>query len=112
MRAKEDEMRATNVCEHGDHAAPDGKRFCGGECEECEHTAFDDEAHDCAGVCLRERVHKWLHVRVHECPHCGLIEDRDVNAAINVQRRGQRLRGGLNVQLEDPRSPYLAVFGR
>lgn len=37
---------------------------------------------------------------------------RDVNAAVNVQRRGQRLRGGLNVQLEDPRSPYLAVCGR
>jgi len=41
-----------------------------------------------------ERVPKGLHVRIHACPHCGLVEDRDVNAAINVQRRGQRLRGG------------------
>jgi len=52
---------------------------------------------ECSGC--QERVPKGLHVRVHECPHCGLVEDRDVNAAVNVQRRGQRLRGGLNVQL-------------
>ena len=25
-----------NVCEHGDHPAPAGKRFCGIECEACE----------------------------------------------------------------------------
>lgn len=65
---------------------------------------------ECSGCLLC--VPKGLLVRVHACPHCGLVEDRDVNAAINVQRRGQRLRGGLNVQLEDPRSPYLAVLGR
>ena len=65
---------------------------------------------ECSGC--HARVPKGLHVRVHACPHCGLVLDRDVNAAINVQRRGQRLRGGLNVQLEDPRSPYLAVCGR
>ena len=65
---------------------------------------------ECSGCLLC--VPKGLHVRVHACPHCGLVEDRDVNAAINVQRRGQRLRGGLNVQLEDPRSPYLAACGR
>ena len=45
---------ATNVCEHGDHAALDGKRFCGPECEECEHAEFDAQAHDCAGICLRD----------------------------------------------------------
>ena len=25
-----------NVCEHGDHAAPPGKRFCSEACEHCE----------------------------------------------------------------------------
>jgi transposase len=29
-------------------------------------------------------VKKNLRVRVHVCPHCGLILDRDVNAARNV----------------------------
>lgn len=58
-------------------------------------------------------VRKGLGVRIHSCPHCGLVEDRDVNAAKNVKRRGQRLRGGVADGLAiDPRSPYLAVFGR
>jgi transposase len=55
-------------------------------------------------------VKKGLGVRVHACS-CGLVLDRDTNAAINIARRGQRLRGGLNESV-DPRSPYLAVCGR
>jgi putative transposase len=31
-----------------------------------------------------ERVEKRLSVRVHDCPECGLVLDRDVNAARNV----------------------------
>jgi putative transposase len=31
---------------------------------------------------------KSLDVRVHECPECGLIMDRDQNAAINILRLG------------------------
>jgi len=27
-------------------------------------------------------------VRVHECPHCGLKLDRDLNAARNILARG------------------------
>ena len=58
-------------------------------------------------------VRKGLAVRVHHCPECGLVEDRDINAAKNVLRRGHRRRGGLiSEQSEDPRSPYLAVCGR
>ena len=33
-------------------------------------------------------VKKDLHVRIHNCPHCGLKIDRDFNASINILRRG------------------------
>ena len=56
-------------------------------------------------------VKKGLGVRVHACS-CGLVLDRDTNAAINIKNRlGQSRRGGLNAPVE-PRSPYLAVCGR
>lgn len=35
-----------------------------------------------------EIVKKGLSVRTHICPYCGLILDRDVNAAINILRLG------------------------
>jgi len=35
-----------------------------------------------------ETVKKSLSVRVHKCPSCGLILDRDINAAINILRLG------------------------
>jgi len=38
------------------------------------------------------RVTKDLSVRVHECPHCGLVIDRDVNAARKI----------LQIALQDP----------
>lgn len=37
-----------------------------------------------------ELVRKSLSVRVHNCPYCGLVLDRDTNAAINIKQRGQR----------------------
>jgi putative transposase len=46
---------------------------------------------DCSGC--GARIHKSLSVRTHVCPSCGLILDRDENAARNIQWRGQRLRG-------------------
>ncbi|MBO8129198.1 MAG: IS200/IS605 family element transposase accessory protein TnpB [Peptococcaceae bacterium] len=33
------------------------------------------------------KVPKGLSVRVHKCPHCGLVLDRDVNAARNILRK-------------------------
>jgi putative transposase len=36
----------------------------------------------------RELVQKSLSVRTHICPHCGLVEDRDVNAAKNILQAG------------------------
>ncbi len=38
-------------------------------------------------------VQKTLSVRVHKCPYCGLILDRDINAARNILRLGQSLQG-------------------
>jgi putative transposase len=35
-----------------------------------------------------EVVPKDLSVRVHDCPHCGLKIDRDLNAAVNILGRG------------------------
>ena len=33
-------------------------------------------------------VKKTLSVRVHTCPHCGLVMNRDLNASINIMRLG------------------------
>jgi putative transposase len=41
---------------------------------------------DCSG--FGERVNKDLAVRIHDCPHCGLVLDRDLNAALNILARG------------------------
>jgi putative transposase len=46
---------------------------------------------DCSGC--GERVEKSLSVRTHVCPSCGLILDRDENAARNIQWLGQSLQG-------------------
>ncbi|HEV2579405.1 MAG TPA: transposase [Ktedonobacteraceae bacterium] len=42
---------------------------------------------DCSGC--GERVPKSLLVRTHVCPSCGLVIDRDENAALNILRAGQ-----------------------
>jgi len=39
-----------------------------------------------------ERVSKTLSDRIHECPSCGLVMDRDLNAALNILARGQEIR--------------------
>ena len=46
---------------------------------------------DCSGC--GAHVRKSLSVRTHVCPSCGLIMDRDENAARNIQWAGQALRG-------------------
>jgi putative transposase len=48
---------------------------------------------DCSGVLpdgspCPARVRKSLSVRTHSCPRCGLILDRDENAAVTILARG------------------------
>jgi putative transposase len=54
-----------------------------------------------------ERVQKSLSVRTHICPYCGVVEDRDVNAAKNILQAGAPPSGtgadGLPVELRSPR---------
>jgi putative transposase len=54
-----------------------------------------------------EYVQKSLSVRTHLCPCCGLVEDRDVNAAKNIVQAGAPPSGtgaaGLPVELRSPR---------
>ncbi|HLW00718.1 MAG TPA: transposase [Ktedonobacterales bacterium] len=48
---------------------------------------------DCSGC--GERVPKSLSVRTHACPSCGLVLDRDTNAALNILRAGQARQGAV-----------------
>lgn len=41
---------------------------------------------DCSGC--SKRVKKSLSVRMHACPDCGLVLDRDHNAALNIEKAG------------------------
>jgi len=63
---------------------------------------------DCSGC--GEQVEKSLSVRTHVCPSCGLILDRDENAARNIQWAGQALAGsrgvGCGVELRSISSRY------
>jgi putative transposase len=40
---------------------------------------------DCSNC--REKVQKALSLRTHSCPHCGYIQDRDINAALNILKK-------------------------
>ena len=46
---------------------------------------------ECSGC--SERVEKTLKDRVHDCPHCGLVIDRDWNSGINILNRVKRTLG-------------------
>ncbi len=50
---------------------------------------------DCSGC--GTRVQKSLSVRTHVCPSCGLVLDRDANAARNIFRAGQARQGAVAV---------------
>ena len=50
-------------------------------------------------ACHKEGEHKDLSIRTHVCIHCGVVLDRDHNAAINILDRG------LGRSLREPVSP-------
>jgi putative transposase len=65
------------------------KAACAGKRVEAVPPAYTSQ--DCSGCGKRMQIS--LSVRTHVCTNCGLILDRDENAARNIQWRGQRLRG-------------------
>ena len=65
------------------------KPACAGRRVETVNPAYTSQ--DCSGCGTRRD--KRLSVRTHVCPTCGLILERDENAAKPIQWRGQRLRG-------------------
>jgi len=62
---------------------------CAGKRVEAVNPASTSQ--ECSGG--GERLQISLRVRTHVCTHCGLILDRDLNAAKHMHWRGQRLRG-------------------
>jgi transposase len=62
---------------------------CAGKRVEAVPPAYTSQ--DCSGC--GAHIQKSLSVRTHVCTTCGLVLDRDENAAKNIQWRGQRLRG-------------------
>jgi putative transposase len=67
----------------------EGKAACAGRRVVVVPPAYTSQ--DCSGC--GTRVEKSLSVRTHVCTSCGLILDRDENAARNIQWRGHRLQG-------------------
>jgi putative transposase len=69
----------------------DAKAACAGRRVIAVPPAFTSQ--ECSGC--GERVPKSLSVRTHICPACGLVLDRDENAARNMQRAGQARQGAV-----------------
>jgi putative transposase len=54
-----------------------------------------------------QRVAKSLSVRTHICPTCGLVLDRDENAAQNIRRAGPSGANAAGCRIRSLRSPWL-----
>jgi putative transposase len=65
------------------------KAACAGKRVEAVPPAYTTQEGSGCG----KRTQLSLSVRTHVCTHCGLILDRDLNAASTIVWRGQRLRG-------------------
>jgi putative transposase len=80
------------------------KAACAGRRVIAVHPAYTSQ--QCSGC--GELVQKCLSVRTHVCTACGLVMDRDENAASNIQRAGQALRGVVALATAANRaSPWL-----
>src|SRR5260221_1317383 len=49
-------------------------------------------------ACLKEGPHKDLAERTHICIHCGIVLDRDTNAALNILRAGRVQQSAMAVE--------------
>jgi putative transposase len=58
-----------------------------------------------AGSPCPERVQQALSVRTHVCPRCGLVLDRDQNAALNILQLGKQERSGVGQVPQAPTWP-------
>jgi putative transposase len=70
---------------------------------------------DCSGVLpdgspCSGRIQKSLSVRTHVCPRCGLVLDRDANAALNILALGKKESGAGQAPqaLTQPGGAYVA----
>lgn len=65
-------------------------QFAQGKAEDAGRTVILVDARNTSQLCsgCGATVRKDLSVRVHACPHCGLVIDRDQNAALNIVARG------------------------
>jgi len=71
----------------------DGKAVYAGRRVVAVNPAYTSQ--ECSGCGML--VRKSLSVRTHVCTSCGLVLDRDENAAINIQRAGQALQGAVTL---------------
>jgi putative transposase len=61
--------------------------------EEAGRSVILVNPHNTSKMCSHcgELVEKKLSERIHTCPHCGLVMDRDRNAALNILQRGLQI---------------------
>lgn len=61
-----------------------------GKAEEAGRVVILVNPRDTSKMCSHcgKKVEKKLSERTHSCPHCGLVMDRDANAALNILHRG------------------------
>ena len=61
-----------------------------GKAAEAGRTVVLVDSRNTSKICSQcgELVAKTMGDRTHTCPNCGLVMDRDVNAALNILQRG------------------------
>ena len=66
--------------------------------EEAGRQVIKVPPHNTSQICsgCGEKVPKSLSVRIHHCPFCNLVLDRDLNASLNIFRVGQTLQASTS----------------